>query len=201
MDLVIVIIIALVTIFGKAASQQKKKQEQERREASARGREMPQPSDPRFPHNAEPSTIPQEQEAFPWAAFPEEGGEPGEALPTGSPAVMQEPVPAGNAYGLEGKAVPVQRSVIMPMSTLTAQIEATKGRRAALEYGEQAYTEGGMEYSRRAVRVGKAEQKAAPQWNMDLVQSAVTRLGRDPKAVAEGVVMSEILGKPKALRR
>ncbi len=200
MDIVIVIIIALVTIFGKAASQQKKKQEQERREASARGREMPQPIDPRFPHDAEPAAFPREQETFPWDAFAEAGEAPGEAVPAKSP-VTPDPVMEGNAFGLEGRAAPVQRSVIMPMSTLTSQIEATKGRRAALEYGEQAYTEGSLDYYRRAVRTGKGEQQAAPQWNMDLVQSAVARLGHDPKAVAEGVVMSEILGKPKALRR
>ncbi len=199
MDIVIVIIIALVTIFGKAASQQKKKQEQERREASARGREIPPPIDPRFPHDAEPATYPQEQETFPWDAFSEADEAPGEAMPAKSP-VTQEPVMGGNAFGLEGRAAPVQRSVIMPMSTLTSQIEATKGRRAALEYGEQAYTEGSLGGYRRAVRA-REEQPTAPQWNMDLVQSAVARLGRDPKAVAEGVVMSEILGKPKALRR
>ena len=195
MDIVIVIIIALVTIFGKAASQQKKKQEQERREASARGVRTPPPFDPRFPPEERPHASPQGQQPLSRADWPETEGEPAEELPVRPPAVQMPNV------RMEGGA-PAQRSVIMPQITVAAHLEATKGRRAMLEHGEQvhAHIESSMERRHHTVRA-QAEQQAAPRWNMDPVQSAITRLGHDPKAVAEGVVMSEILGKPKALRR
>ncbi len=198
MDIIIGIIIAILFLVGSA---NKKKREQEQREARARTVQPPV-ADPRFP------PAPSVQETRTPAAYGEASpgfeGEPVTDLPI-------RPVPApqrvqkyeSNNASMEGGPA-AAGSVTMPTATVAAHMEATQGRHATLTRGAgvHAHTEGSMEGSRAvAHRAAVAHDSRELQERRGIALDVVTRLAHDPGAVAEGVILSEILGKPKALRR
>ena len=198
MDIIIGIIIAIVFLVGSA---NKKKREQEQREARARSAQPPV-ADPRFP--PAPSMQETQGAAVYGEASPGFEGEPGADLP-----VRPVPVPQrvqtyeSSNVQMEG-GLAARGSVIMPSATVAAHMEATQGRHATLMRGAgvHAHTEGSMEGNRAAGhRAAVARDSRELQERPGIALDVITRLGHDPGAVAEGVILSEILGKPKALRR
>ncbi|HWR22187.1 MAG TPA: hypothetical protein VN366_01805 [Feifaniaceae bacterium] len=196
MDIVIGIIVAILFLVGSA---NKKKQEQAQREAKARTMEPPS-DDPRFPSAPSMRKMPD----FSGEASPGGEGEPARELP-----VRPVPVPQrAQAYegGVqmqmpEGPETP--NSAAGPVASVSARMEATQGRHATLSRGLEAHvhTEGSMESARPARRAVNAYETAEPEAPRGPALDVLTRLAHDPGAAAEGVLLSEILGKPKALRR
>lgn len=197
MDIVFGILIAILFLVGSVSKQ--KKREQAQREARARTM-APPPADPRFPSvpSMEDARIP----TFSGEASPGLEGEPVEELPV-RPAPAARRVYEGGSPRAEGGPA-AAGSVIMPTVTVAAHMEATQGRRATLEGGANihAHTEGSMEGHRPAARKTTSQGLAQQPYDRGtIVPDILNRLGHDPGAVAEGVILSEILGKPKALRR
>ena len=196
MDIIIGIIIAILFLVGSA---NKKKREQEQREARARTMQPPV-ADPRFP------PAPSVQETRAPAAYGEaspgyEGEQVQETPVRPAPALQRAPMFEGSSSQTEGRRTPASSSL---GTRVAAHMEATQGRRATLEGGANvhAHTESSMERNRPAARKAVIERVAPePQERQDIALDVITRLGHDPGAVAEGVILSEILGKPKALRR
>ena len=200
MDIIFIIIVAIVFIAGSVNKQ--KKQEQARRDAQARTMQPP-PADPRFPPVASPMQPEMRVPAFSGEVAPGSEGEPVNELPVRPAPAVQRPqaYEGGNTQAEGGPAA--MGSVTMPTAMVASHIEATQGRRAMLERGANthAHTEGSMEFRRAPGHRAAPAQETQPNERGAMVHAVVARLGHDPAAVAEGVILSEILGKPKALRR
>lgn len=198
MDIVIGIIIAVLFLVGSASKQ--KKREQAQREARARTVQPP-PADPRFP--SVPSMQDMRIPDFSGEASPGREGEPVAELPVRPVPVVQRVQTYESASTQTEGGPAATGSVMMPTATVAAHMEATQGRRATLEgVNIHAHTEGSMEGHRAAARkTAPGHGPVQPQAHQPIVPDVITRLGRDPGAVAEGVILGEILGKPKALRR
>lgn len=197
MDVIIGIIIAVLFLVGSANKQ--KKREQAQREAKARTLQPPS-ADPRFP--SVPSIHEIELPEFSGEASPGFEGEPVSELPvTPAPAAQGPHMYERTSTQTEGGSA-ATGSVVMPTAAVAAHMEATQGRRAMLEgVPVHAHTEGSMEGYRAVQKAAASHTLLPPQAHQPIVPDVLKRLGRDPGAVAEGVILSEILGKPKALRR
>ena len=184
----------------------KKKKEREQREARARTMQQPASVDPRFP----PAQSHSDDPRFPSGPYMQESvsedfeGEPVQELPV-RPAPVQQRMQTYERSNPQTEGGPAAMgSVKMPTATVAAHMEATQGRHATLLSGSNvhAHTEGSMggdhTTGRRAVIAREARE---PEERQGIAPNVITRLRNDPDAVAEGVILSEILGKPKALRR
>jgi hypothetical protein len=196
MDIIIGIIIAILFLVGSA---NKKKREQEQRAARARTMQPPV-ADPRFP----PAPSVQETPMPPFSGEVSPGfeGELVTDLPV-SPAPVQQ-----RAQVFEGSSSQTEGRQALGLGSISARVaahmEPTQGRHATLTHSlnVHAHTEGSMggdhTTGRRAVIAREARE---PEERQGIAPNVITRLRNDPDAVAEGVILSEILGKPKALRR
>lgn len=116
-------------------------------------------------------------------------------------AVRQSAAPA------EGEITPGMggaRMTAAPGTTIESRMEATRGRRHTLEASSltgHAHTESSMTVAPEhcppeAVRAAAIVSAHAPA-----IPAALARLSTDQNAVMQAILYSEILGKPKAMRR
>ncbi len=202
MDIIIGILIAILFLVGNAG---KKKKEREQREARARTMQQPASVDPRFP----PAQPHSDDPRFPSGPYMQKSvsedfeGEPVQELPV-RPAPVQQRMQTYERSNPQTEGGPAAMgSVKMPTATVAAHMEATQGRHATLLSGSNvhAHTEGSMGGERPARRAVLAHGTKELETPRGVSLEVLTRLGHDPNAVAEGIILSEILGKPKALRR
>jgi|GEM_PF-3929765 len=227
MELLFVVLLIVLSIAG-TMQRQKKQQEREaaRRAAASRAAEaarggegekeappparsfpagpgpfsgptfpFPGPRLPQDPQGSAPAPQPAPGPRFPGALPDDDEGEPEEPQ---DPALWRRRAEAeemrrqweeGRDSGAEGAD---ENGVTDPTVTVREHLRAAEGRNEAIGGADTPHTEGAAGPRPAAPAAAPAQEPAAlpPQ-----------RLRMDKNAVIGGLVMSEILGKPKALRR
>jgi hypothetical protein len=221
MDWIFILIAVLIIVGNINKKKQKQAQEEARRramqqQAAGQGDQPqsfdmpytpPSPSmegrraDPRFPDY---TPAPQADPRFPDYTPPQQGHAPAQKQAAPRPAQQQRHTPpqqprAQQTMG-EGMGTTLPRAATTVRSHDTT-LQEVMGRRHTLEASSltgHAHTETGMSGSQEPCPPA-AQSVKAPQFTAVKVGPAA--LMGDRNALAQAIIVSEILGKPKALRR